>query len=49
MGKTLTIKITSVRGILPCVKIIRKGLRLNTTRRVNTGSYTRIKYLRSIG
>jgi len=49
MGKTLTIKITSVRGILPYAKIIRKGLRLNTTRRVNTRSYTRVKYLRSTG
>jgi len=48
MAKTLTIKIISVRANLLYIKIIQKGERLNTTRRVNAGSYTRIRYLRSI-
>jgi len=46
MAKTLMTKITSVRANLLYAKIIQKGERPITTRRVNAGSYTRIKYLR---
>jgi len=48
MAKTLMTKIISVRANLLYTKIVQKGKRLITTRRVNTRSYTRIRYLRSI-
>jgi len=48
MAKTLTTKIISVRANVLYTIFISKRERLNTTRRVNTRSYTRIRYLRSI-
>jgi len=48
MVKTLTIKIISVRANLLYIMFVLKRERPNTTRRVNTRSYTRIRYLRSI-
>jgi len=47
MAKTLTIKIISVRANLLYTIFVPKRERPNTTRRVNAGSYTRIRYLRS--
>jgi len=43
MAKTLTIKTISVREILSNIKIIQKGLKLNTTRGAYTRRYTLIK------